>query len=105
MTKWRRFEILLPVRLNDGSPVPRKWFGEAIREVTDHFGFSSYVPQRIEGRWQHGGVLYRDDLVRLFVDVPDLVKNRRWMRQFKARWKERLQQLELWMVSFRIEIE
>jgi hypothetical protein len=43
--------------------------------------------------------------VRLVVDVPDFVKHRRWMKQFKARWKARLQQLELWMVSYRIEIE
>jgi hypothetical protein len=37
--------------------------------------------------------------------VPDTVKNRRWMRGFKARWRERLGQLELWMVSYRVEIE
>ena len=105
MTRWRRFEALLPLKLNDGSPVPRKWIGEALREVTEQFGSSSFETQRIEGRWRHAGVLYRDELVRLFVDVPDLVKNRRWMKQFKARWKERLQQLEIWMVSYQIEIE
>jgi len=27
------------------------------------------------------------------------------MRQFKERWKMRLEQLELWMVSYRIEVE
>ncbi len=105
MTRWRRFEVLLPVKLNDGSPVPRKWIGEALREVTDHFGSSSFETQRIEGRWRHGGVLYRDELVRLFVDVPDSAKNRKWMKQFKDRWKERLQQVEIWRVSYRIELE
>ena len=39
------------------------------------------------------------------VDVPDLVKNRRWMKQFKERWKTRLEQLELWMISYRIDVE
>jgi hypothetical protein len=39
------------------------------------------------------------------VDVPDLVKNRRWMKQFKNRWKARLDQLELWVVSYRVEVE
>jgi hypothetical protein len=43
--------------------------------------------------------------VRLIVDVPDAAKNRKWMKQFKARWKRRLQQLELWMVSYPVEIE
>ncbi len=41
----------------------------------------------------------------MIVDVPDTVSNREWMRKFKARWKRRLEQLELWMVSYRIEIE
>jgi len=27
------------------------------------------------------------------------------MRGFQARWKVRLEQLELWLVSYRIEIE
>jgi len=27
------------------------------------------------------------------------------MRQFKARWKARLEQVELWLVSYKIEIE
>lgn len=33
------------------------------------------------------------------------VKNRQWMREFKARWKSRLEQIELWLVSYRIEVE
>lgn len=49
--------------------------------------------------------MYRDDLVRIVVDVPDGVKNRRWMKEFKKRWKGRLEQLELWMVSYRVEVE
>jgi len=71
----------------------------------DHFGAASYETQRIEGHWRHGEVLYRDDSVRLTVDVPDLIKNRRWMKEFKNTWKKRLDQLELWMVSYRVEVE
>jgi hypothetical protein len=39
------------------------------------------------------------------VDVPDTGKNRKWMKSFKTRWKKRLEQLEIWMVSYRIDIE
>jgi hypothetical protein len=49
--------------------------------------------------------MYRDDLVRVVVDVPDLPKNRKWMKGFKQRWKDRLEQLELWMVSDSIQVE
>ena len=104
-SKWRRYEVLLPLQFNDGPPVPAEWLGEALFEVVDHFGAGSYETQKLEGHWRQRGVLYRDDLARLFVDVPDSPKNRDWMKQFKARWKTRLDQLELWMVSYRIEVE
>ena len=52
-----------------------------------------------------GGVMYRDNLVKIVVDVPDSAANRKWMKSFKASWKTRLEQLELWMVSYRIEVD
>jgi hypothetical protein len=83
MTKWRRFEVMLPLQFNDGRTVPEEWIGEAMSELTDHFGSASFETQRIEGQWSHGGVLYRDNLVRLFVDVPDTIKNRGWMKRYR----------------------
>ena len=44
-------------------------------------------------------------LVRLVVDVPDEDEHRAWMKEFKNRWKERLEQIDLWMVSYAIDIE
>jgi hypothetical protein len=43
--------------------------------------------------------------VRLTIDFPDNAKNRGWMKSFKQRWKTKLDQLELWMVSYNITIE
>jgi hypothetical protein len=97
--------VLLPARLNDGSEVPGELLGDAVKEIVKQFGAVSYFENAAEGYWQHGDTLYRDDLGLLIVDVPDTAKNRRWMKAFKARWKERLDQLEIWMVSYRIEIE
>jgi hypothetical protein len=97
--------VLLPLRFNDGRDVPGEWIAEAVLEIVDHFGAASYETQRVEGHWRHSGILYRDDLVRIVVDVPDSPRNRQWMKQFKDRWKVRLEQLELWMVSYRIEVE
>ena len=104
-SKWRRFEVLLPLRFNDGRDVPAERLAEAVLEIVNNFGAASYETQKVEGHWRHGGVLYRDDLVRVVVDIPDTVKNRQWMRGFKSRWQERLEQVELWLVSYRIEIE
>lgn len=85
--------------------MPAEWLAEAVLEVVEEFGAASYETQTVEGHWRFRGVLYRDDLVRIVVDVPDSAANRRWMRAFKVKWKERLEQLELWMVSYRIEVE
>lgn len=101
----RRFEVLLPLRFNDGREVPPEWMAEAVLEVVDRFGAASYETQRVEGHWRNGGVTYRDDLIRIVVDVPDEEENRAWVREFKSRWKGKLEQLELWVISYRIDLE
>lgn len=103
--RWRRFEVLLPLQFNDGRDVPAEWLADAVMEVVEQFGAASYETQRIEGHWRHGAVLYRDNLVRLIVDVPEKPGNRRWMQLFKQRWKTKLEQVELWMVSYMITVE
>jgi hypothetical protein len=104
-SKWRRFEVLLPLQFNDGKDVPPEWLAEAVLDVVGHFGAASYETQKVEGHWRHAGVLYRDNLVRLVVDAPDTSTNRQWMKHFKARWKARFEQIELWMVSYRIDLD
>jgi len=102
---WRRYELLLPLEFNDGRPIPPEWLAEAALQIVDHFGAVSYETQKVEGHWRQGGVVYRDNLVRLVVDVPDTSDNRDWMKQFKSNWKQRLEQLELWLVSYVIDID
>jgi hypothetical protein len=104
-SRWRRFEVLLPLQFNDGRDVPAEWLADAVLEVVGRFGAASYETQRVEGRWRQANITYRDNLVRLVVDVPDRAGNREWMKQFKQRWKAKLEQLELWMVSYLITIE
>lgn len=70
-SKWRRYEVLLPVQFNDGREVPPDWLADAVLEIVDRFGAASYEAQKIEGHWRHAGVLYRDSLVKIVVDVPD----------------------------------
>src|SRR5438128_11326622 len=98
-TKWRRFEVMLPRQFNDGRDVPLEWLSQAVLEIGDHFGSVSYETQVIEGQWQHAGTIFRDNLARIFVDVPDKKENRAWMKTFKTRWKEKLEQLAIWLSS------
>ena len=101
---WRRFEVLLPLQYNDGCEVPKELLAEASREIARRFGADSYETQKVEGQWRRDGFIYRENMA-LFVDVPDNETSRAWMQDFKARWKTRLQQIDLWMVSHSIQIE
>ena len=101
----RRFEILLPLRFNDGSPVPDALIAEALVELRRKFGAVSSETQRIEGQWQHAGQVYRDDLMRVFVDVLDTPQNREFFRQFRERVRSRFRQISIWMTSHPIDIE
>jgi hypothetical protein len=104
-SRWRRFEVLLPLQFNDGREVPSDWLADAVLEIVEKFGAASFESQSIEGQWRLAGIVYRDNLVKIVVDVPDSTANHTWMKTFKARWKERLEQLDLWMVSYRIEVD
>jgi hypothetical protein len=104
-SSWRRFEVLLPLRFNDGREVPPESLAEAVLEVVERFGAASYETQKVEGHWRQGTVAYRDDLVRVVVDVPDAPEHREWVRDFERRWMVRLEQLDLWVVSHPIDIE
>ena len=103
--KLRRFEILLPLQFNDGSEIPSDWLAEAVLEIVSKFDAASYETQKVEGHWRYQGVLHRDNLVKIVVDVADTDENRAWMREYKKRWKDKLEQLELWLVSYIIEID
>ena len=100
----RRYEILLPLRFNDGTPVPDELVGEAIVLLRDRFGAASFETQTIRGVWQHEGQAYKDDLMRLFADVPDTSENRQWFLQFKERLKRDFQQIDIWMITHPIEV-
>jgi len=101
----RRFEILLPLRFNDGSPVPDGFIADALIELRRKFGAVSSETQRIEGQWQHAGQVYRDELMRIFVDVADTQENRDFFLQFRERLRSRFRQVSIWMTSHPIDIE
>jgi hypothetical protein len=64
-SKWRRFEVLLPLKFNDGRDGPAEWLGEALVEIIDEFGAASFETQRNEGHWRHENVHYRDNALTI----------------------------------------
>ncbi|MBX3398470.1 MAG: hypothetical protein KF873_06995 [Gemmataceae bacterium] len=92
------------MRLNDGTPVPDETIAETLIELEERFGAVSCETQTIRGRWRSDGESYRDDLIRVFVDVPDLPENRTYFIECKERLKARFQQLDIWMTTYQIEV-
>lgn len=101
---YRRFEILLPLRFNDGTPVPDDLFVETHLELRSRFGAISVETQTIAGMWQYEEQMVRDELVRVFLDVPDTPENETFFLEFKQRLKLRFKQIEIWMTSHPIRV-
>ena len=100
----RRFEVLLPLRFNDGQPVPDELIAETLIELENRFGAVSCETQTIRGLWRHEGEPYRDDLVRVFVNTDDTPESRQFFIQYKEILKSRFQQLDIWLATYPIEI-
>lgn len=54
--------------------------------------------------WTHQGQAYRDDLIRVFVDVPDTPEHREFFVRFKELLKQRFQQIDIWISGHPLDI-
>ena len=70
----RRYEILLPIRHNDGRAVTSDKFGLTRQELLAQFGALSTDRQSLLGTWTFEGKQYEDELLRFVVDVDDIPK-------------------------------
>ena len=104
MSAWRCFEILLPLRFNDGQPVPDSVIGEVLLELENRFGAVTWETQTIRGLWHHESQVFQDDSVRVLVDVTDVPENREFFTQYKERLKLRFRQIDIWMTTHPIDV-
>ena len=104
MTVLRRYEILMPSRFNDGTPVPDELVAETVLELEERFGPVSFETQTILGLWRQERKTFRDDLTRVFIDVRDSSSNKKFFRDFKERLKKRFNQMDIWITTYRVEV-
>ena len=90
----------LPLWFNDGTQP------KALREPSwrRHFGAASWESQIIEGIWHQGGVKFRDQLNRIFVETEDTLENRGFFMDLKQRLKTQFGQLDIWLTVHPIEV-
>lgn len=98
----RRFEILLPRRTNEGAWIPKRLFVQTLRNLRERFGAVSNETQVIRGQWEYGGVIFRDEVMRVFVDVPRTSDAEEFFIEFKETLKTRFEQIEMWITWFDI---
>jgi len=104
MPLFKRYEVLLPVRYNDGAPIEEEKFQQTWLEARQQFGGLTIDLHPLRGIWVHGETVYEDELIRLILDVDDTPENRDWFLRWKETLKGRFQQLEIWMVAISIEV-
>jgi hypothetical protein len=100
----RRYEILLPIMHNDGRQVSPDKFFLTFEELIARFGAFTGYPAPVQGTWVHEGVRYQDESRRIYLDVEDTPENRQFFTEFKLNLRERFEQIEIYIVSYPIEI-
>ena len=99
----KRFEILLPLTYNDGTLIEPEKFDQTAEELCNRFGGVTQDTVRITGTWKYGGTRFRDDLIRLRIDTDDPTANA-FLQAQKEAWKQRFQQIDIWITAHEIEI-
>lgn len=101
---FRRYEIILPTRYNDGAPVERSLYLLTNRELAGQFSAVSFLPEALRGIGHHQGQTYEEENVRVFVDVEDAAENAAFFARYKQALKERFRQIDIWIVSYEIRL-
>ena len=99
-----RYEILLPLRYNDGSPDDNALLEQTREELLVRFDGVTFEPTILIGAWVQDGIRYDDPLVLLYVDCENTGANKQYFRNLKETLKKRFDQLEVRITTFRIEV-
>lgn len=99
-----RYEILLPQRDNDGNPIEDEKFTETRLELLNRFQAVSFESSAILGLWIHFGVVYEDQMVRLFVDADETPETEDFLRRYKETLRNRFGQVEIWITAHAIRV-
>jgi hypothetical protein len=92
----------LPLKHNDGRPVPPEAFEQTREELVAHFGGISLEPTVIRGIWTHEGARYEDDLFRFSIDVEDTAEHEEFFIRYKSTLLQRFEQIEIYIASYEI---
>lgn len=102
--KLRRYEILLPLKYNDGAEIEKEKFEATHSELLEEFGATTFDSIIASGHWLYKGVIYKDQLLRYRVDTQNVRKANAFLKKYKPLLKERFQQLDIWITAHDVEV-
>ena len=68
----RRYEMLLPLKYNDGRPIEDEKIYQTREELLGRFDAISFLPGLVQGIWVYEGYRHEDELLRVMIDVEDI---------------------------------
>jgi hypothetical protein len=99
----KEYDIFLPLRYNDGSPIELVKFRDLKEDLLSDFTGLTFFPQANHGFWKLGDVTYRDEIVIFRVLASDSRHARRILRQLKEELKKSSAQEEILIVERDVE--
>ncbi|MBI1832357.1 MAG: hypothetical protein HYR84_13015 [Planctomycetes bacterium] len=94
----------MPIRFNDGRPVSGELLEQTREELMAHFRAVQIQPHTVLGLWVYEGARFEDELRRFTVDVEDTAENQQFFVTFKQELLERFEQIEIYVVSYPVDI-
>jgi hypothetical protein len=88
---------------NNGAKIEAEKFDQTAEELCERFGGITEDTVRVTGTWKYGGTRFRDTLFRIRVDTMDPAAAA-FLQARKGLWKERFQQLDIWITAHQIDI-
>jgi hypothetical protein len=92
------------VKFNDGQPVSGELLEQTREELMAQFGAVQIQPHTVLGLWIYEGNRFEDELRRFTIDVEDTAENEQFFVKLKPRLLERFQQIEIYIVSYPVDI-
>jgi hypothetical protein len=99
----KEYDLFIPLRYNDGTPVESKKFADLQSRLLEEFGGVTYFPQPNEGVWRQGDVTYHDEIVIYRVLSSKVRTARKFLGALKGELKKSFKQEEILIVERDVE--
>ncbi len=102
--RWREYDLYLPLTYNDGTPVEPEKIERLKKRVHDRFGGFTFFPQKSEGVWRVGNVVFREEIVILHVLSDEPKESKAFFLQLKGELMQDLKQNEVLIIMRKVEV-